>query len=134
LKVRDLIRFGVVVGLFAAGMAARRWPIPRALTWLGLVSYSVYLLHLPIFETLRAQFGRPDSASTARWWVQLAMGAVIVAAILVASGISYRLVELPMQRLGHRLARWADNRYGADHAPTRATAATAEPQLTESVL
>jgi peptidoglycan/LPS O-acetylase OafA/YrhL len=81
---------------FAVGWALRRRRIPRWLTALGTVSFSVYLLH-PVLLMVNDQFlGRPDHDHALR--------VVAFVPILVAvSFLSYRYVELPFQRLGRRL-------------------------------
>jgi peptidoglycan/LPS O-acetylase OafA/YrhL len=38
--------------LFALGWLLRHRPIPRALSWLGLVSYSLYLIHRVVFDAV----------------------------------------------------------------------------------
>jgi peptidoglycan/LPS O-acetylase OafA/YrhL len=100
---------------FAAGLAARHLRVPRALAWLGLVSYSVYLLHqlliyvynnVPFFQTSRSQ---PAG-------IQVLMTAAFVAALLCCAAVSQRLVEAPAQRLGRRIAARLDARFGPDGA------------------
>ncbi|GLW09679.1 acyltransferase [Microtetraspora sp. NBRC 13810] len=87
---------------FAGAMALRRRRVPRFLTWLGLVSYSLYLVHYPI---LRAAGMLADDLGEPGLVVQLAAIAVCVGLVLTASWLSYRYVEKPMQSLGRRLAR-----------------------------
>ena len=41
-------------GTFAVGMALRHRTVPRALAWLGLVSYSVYMLHPIVLNAYRS--------------------------------------------------------------------------------
>ncbi|MGW7482712.1 acyltransferase family protein [Nonomuraea muscovyensis] len=87
---------------FAAGLALRGRRIPRPLAWLGVVSYSLYLVHLPILLVMIHILGER------RWSPlphQLATGAVFLLVLLPVVGLTHRLVELPMQRLGRRLAR-----------------------------
>jgi peptidoglycan/LPS O-acetylase OafA/YrhL len=100
---------------FAAGLAARHLRVPRTLAWLGLVSYSVYLLHplliyvynnVPFFQTSRSQ---PAG-------IQLLMTAAFFAAVLCCAAVSHRLVEAPAQRLGRRIAARLDTRFGPDRA------------------
>lgn len=83
---------------FAGGWALRHRRIPRWLTTLGTVSFSVYLLH-PVLLMVNDQFlGRPDHDDALR--------VVLFVPVLVAvSLLSYRYVELPFQRLGRRMNR-----------------------------
>ncbi|GIH75762.1 acyltransferase family protein [Planobispora longispora] len=89
---------------FAAAMALRRRRFPRFLVWLGLISYSVYLLHHPLLRLTHAVLG---DARTMGAVAQAGLVAGFVAAVLGLSWLTYRYVELPMQRLGRRLARRA---------------------------
>lgn len=67
--------------------------------WLGAVSYSVYLLHIPLYWSASALFGRQ---------VLGANKFVLLAVVLAASAACYRWFEVPMQRLLlARLARRA---------------------------
>nr|WP_155359225.1 acyltransferase [Acrocarpospora macrocephala] len=87
---------------FAAARALRDRTIPRTLVWLGLVSYSVYLLHHPLLRLLPEFFGdlRYLTLTT-----RLALGTGYLTTLLLLSWATYRLVEGPAQRLGKRLAR-----------------------------
>ncbi|GAA3444115.1 acyltransferase family protein [Planomonospora venezuelensis] len=89
---------------FAGAMALRRRRFPRFLVWLGLISYSVYLLHHPLLRAAHAVLGDVRSMGTA---AQLGLTAGFVALVLGLSWITYRCVELPMQNLGRRIARRA---------------------------
>ncbi|MEU8272604.1 acyltransferase [Sphaerisporangium sp. NPDC049002] len=87
---------------FAGAMALRHRRVPRFLTWLGLISYSLYLLHHPLLKYYVALTG------DLRWsplHVQVLMASLFVAVVLPASWLTHRFVERPMQRAGHRLAR-----------------------------
>ncbi|WP_246268463.1 acyltransferase family protein [Nonomuraea typhae] len=70
--------------IFLAGMALRGRPVPYVLSWLGLVSYSVYLLHPLLLRVLPAVWAVP--------------------ATFALSALTWRWVEAPAQRLGRRLA------------------------------
>jgi peptidoglycan/LPS O-acetylase OafA/YrhL len=66
------------------------------LRWLGKVSYSLYLIHLPTLLTL---------AYVGHRWVPVTW--LVLAAIplsLPVAAVFHRLVEVPSQRLGRRLA------------------------------
>ncbi len=99
---------------FTAGMALRHRRIPRFLAWLGLVSYSIYLLH-PLLVGLYKRV--PGTSGRHSLPVQLLLAAAFVAVLLAVCGVTYRLVEAPMQQAGRRLAARLDRRYGPDRRP-----------------
>jgi len=104
---------------FAAGLALRHVRWPRVLTWLGLISYSVYLLHPPLIEIYR-HLGWTAHNS---FGVQVLVDALFVAILLAVCSATYLLVERPMQGVGRRVARRLDARFGPDRYPARARAA-----------
>ncbi|HEX6469765.1 MAG TPA: acyltransferase [Streptosporangiaceae bacterium] len=83
---------------FAVGLAVRHRKLPRVLTGIGLISYSIYLLHPVLFQSLDHLIGRPGSDNA---WVLIA----VLAALLLVSWAAYRLIEAPTQRLGRAVAR-----------------------------
>jgi peptidoglycan/LPS O-acetylase OafA/YrhL len=70
----------------------------RALELLGAISYSLYLLHVPIGGRVINLFSRLDLGALGR------VGAVFaaLAASMAASVLLYRFVELPAQRWARR--------------------------------
>jgi peptidoglycan/LPS O-acetylase OafA/YrhL len=92
---------------FALGLAVRNRKIPRVAAWLGLVSYSVYLLHPLVFSAYQLTWAHHHHY---RGLSQVLVAAVLLAVILAASAITYYTVEKPMQRLGRRVARLTDRR------------------------
>jgi peptidoglycan/LPS O-acetylase OafA/YrhL len=92
----------LVAVTFAAGMALRTRRVPRFLAWLGLISYSLYLLHHPL---LKVYYWATGDLSRSPVWVQAGATLLFLVLILAASWLTYRLVEAPMQRLGRRVAR-----------------------------
>jgi peptidoglycan/LPS O-acetylase OafA/YrhL len=96
---------------FAAAMALRHRKIPRVLAWLGLVSYSIYLLHPALIEVYASvPWTRNENFLPA----ELLMAGIFVLALLVLCGLTYRFIEAPMQRRGRRVARRLDARFGPD--------------------
>jgi peptidoglycan/LPS O-acetylase OafA/YrhL len=87
--------------MFGVGLAARHRPVPRWCAWLGLISYSVYLLHPLVFDAYRSV---PALHHTHAMPVQYLMFAGCVAVIIGLSALTYYFVEKPMQRLGRRVA------------------------------
>jgi peptidoglycan/LPS O-acetylase OafA/YrhL len=86
---------------FGVGLAVRRWPVPGWCAWLGMISYSVYLLHPLVFNVYRSI---PVLHRTHTMPDQVLFFAGIVAVIIALSALTYYLIEKPMQRLGHRVA------------------------------
>jgi peptidoglycan/LPS O-acetylase OafA/YrhL len=86
---------------FGVGLAVRRVRIPRWCAWLGVISYSVYLLHPLVFDAYRSipvlhrKHTMPD---------QILFFIGLSAVIIALSALTYYLVEKPMQRLGRRVA------------------------------
>jgi len=102
---------------FAVGLALRDRRVPAVLTWLGVVSYSVYLL-LPILLDLYDDISFPAGLRHSLWF-QAGVSAASVGALLGCAALTYRLVESPMQRLGRRVAARLDARFGPDPEPGR---------------
>ncbi|GAA3413547.1 acyltransferase family protein [Streptosporangium vulgare] len=76
----------LAAGFFAAGFALRRRSFPRWLAHLGVISFSLYLLH-PLL--LRISPNLP----------------LFFLALIPLCYLTHRLLEAPAQRLGRRLAR-----------------------------
>ena len=85
--------------------------MPRALAWLGLVSYSVYLLHPALIEVYDSV---PWTQHENFVPMELLMIAVFLLVLLVCCGLTRRFIEAPMQRLGRRAAGRLDVRFGPD--------------------
>jgi peptidoglycan/LPS O-acetylase OafA/YrhL len=98
---------------FGIGLALRRARIPRWWAWLGVVSYSLYLLH-PLL--LNAYRDIPVLHRTHTMPDQLMLFAALVALAIGLSALTYYAVEKPMQRLGRRIA--VKTRYQAEATAT----------------
>jgi peptidoglycan/LPS O-acetylase OafA/YrhL len=91
---------------FGLGMAARNRKVPRVAAWLGVISFSVYLLHPLVFDAYRdvPALHRLDHSTEP---VQAGVFVALAVVIIAVSALTYYAIEKPMQRLGHRLARRA---------------------------
>jgi peptidoglycan/LPS O-acetylase OafA/YrhL len=94
---------------FGVGLAVRRMRMPRWCAWLGVISYSVYLLHPLVFDAYRSI---PVLHRTHTMPDQVLFFAGLLAVILGLSALTYYLIEKPMQRLGHRVAARFPNTTG----------------------
>jgi peptidoglycan/LPS O-acetylase OafA/YrhL len=109
---------------FGIGLIFRKVRWPRALAWLGLISYSIYLLHPLLIELCRHfSLTRRHYA----FWPQVLVDAIFLVILIAICSLTYLLVEKPMQSQGRRVARWLDARFGADRAPGWTPPAPATP-------
>jgi peptidoglycan/LPS O-acetylase OafA/YrhL len=108
---------------FGIGLTFRHVRWPRILTWLGLISYSVYLLHPALIEVYRHLSWTAHHS----FWIQVLIDALFLAILLAVCSATYLFVERPMQNVGRRLARRLDTRFGPDRFPARMRAP--EPAL-----
>jgi peptidoglycan/LPS O-acetylase OafA/YrhL len=120
---RSWITTFLLAGLtFGAGLALRNVRWPRFLAWLGLISYSVYLLHPALIEV----YGHLAWTSAHHsFWPQLLVLASFLVVLIAVCSLTYLFVERPMQDVGRRLARRLDARFGPDRLPVRVLAAPA---------
>ncbi|MQA95383.1 MAG: acyltransferase family protein [Streptosporangiales bacterium] len=86
---------------FAGAWALRRRRFPRALVRLGLISYSIYLMHTVLLSVFHHVFddhvdGMPLAAQTA-------FTLLFLAVLLAVAGATYKYVELPGQKIGRRV-------------------------------
>jgi len=89
-----------VAATFLFAYMMRKRAVPAILTWLGQISYSLYLLHaIVLFLIPRAV---PD-LGTRTPLVRAATGLAYLIVVLGLAWASYRMVELPGQALGRRL-------------------------------
>lgn len=89
----EVLTFLAAYGVFLGALALRRRAFPRALRWLGEISYSVYLVHGVVLAAVPRVGG---AVTTVAVWV---------AVTLAASWATYRLIEAPFQRWGRTIAR-----------------------------
>ncbi len=116
LQQREWVMSVVLAGLtFAAGLALQKHQLPTALSWLGLVSYSVYLT-FPLLLDVYDWIPLPASYQH-QVWLQVGASVVFLATLLGCAALTYRLVEAPMQRVGRRIAARLDRRLGPDRPP-----------------
>jgi len=96
---------GVGYGALLLGVSRRapRWLVNRTTTWLGRISYSVYLGHpvviailIPLFRRIQAVVAQPTLA-------YLACAALTLLVTLPLAQLTYRLVEAPAIGWGKRL-------------------------------
>ncbi|SEG97815.1 Peptidoglycan/LPS O-acetylase OafA/YrhL, contains acyltransferase and SGNH-hydrolase domains [Nonomuraea solani] len=81
-------------------LIARRTRPTGFLVHLGLISYSVYLLHPLAIQVLRRLTPDPTQIQLPE---RLAWSLALLAVVIACANLSYRYIEKPAQRLGRRL-------------------------------
>ncbi|MFJ9893826.1 acyltransferase family protein [Streptomyces sp. NPDC091280] len=104
-----IVAFLLAVLTFGTGLVLRHRRIPRGLTGLGTISYSVYLVHPVLLAVTDATIGRSRQDSPV---AEMAF----VAVLLPLCALTYRYIEVPSRRWGRGLARRVALSRGA-HAP-----------------
>ena len=85
------LSFGAIVRGAAGQSGLRVWFGGRALGWLGLISYSLYLWHYPLLQVAQ----HFNWNATDGGWAMLQNIVLLVPAILVVSWLSQHFVERP---------------------------------------
>lgn len=95
----------------------------RFTDWVGRISYSLYLFHMPVYYPLLWWVSRQPVDSP--WRNQHILFYVLVStlAALAVAALAYRWVELPGMRLGRRCAQWWQARAAARAVPREGVAA-----------
>lgn len=106
----------LAAGIFAVGMRLRHRRFPTPLVTVGLISYSVYVLHYVLLQGLEGILDRFHGSALI---VQVFAAAAFVGLVVGVSALTYRWVEQPMQRYGRGLARLLDRLLGPDTTAAR---------------
>ncbi|MFB7662457.1 acyltransferase family protein [Kitasatospora sp. NPDC056138] len=100
---------------FGLGMLLRDRRFPRVPTWLGAISYSVYVVHIPVLHAVDRLI--PQDAFPHHGPGRFVPALIFLAAVLLLSDLTHRLVELLGQRLGRRLLKTLDTRSAPGPTP-----------------
>ncbi|PYC77198.1 acyltransferase [Streptomyces tateyamensis] len=100
--------YALAWGSFGLFMLLRKRRIPRVLTWLGAISFSVYLVHVPVLMAMGGPAERPTFTAPLSQKVLWTVGFFVF--VLISSELLYRLVEMPMQKVGRRVVKALDRR------------------------
>ena len=90
-----------VAGTFTVFFALRERPMPAVLNRLGMISYSLYVLHVVVMLAYARLL--PHVAERPAH-IRLAAAAACLATAIGAAAVAYRWIERPAQALGRRLA------------------------------
>ena len=103
--IPSAIAAALMIGAVVASRELLQWTTVAPLRFLGRISYSLYLVHWPIFYvcTLLAVICRPI-VPTHIWGNLFVMVTSVIIAVGLA-GLSYRFVEAPSIRAGKSMAR-----------------------------
>jgi peptidoglycan/LPS O-acetylase OafA/YrhL len=96
----------ILLLLLAAPLRSKRLIVNPVLGWVGLVSYSLFLIHVPAVTIALHRLQDANPGHFTRWNAEsLAACVAILAACLLLSTLTYWAVERPFLRRKARLAR-----------------------------
>lgn len=116
----------LLLGLLGVEWQGGRPPLRldgKVARWVGLRSYSFYLVHFPVLGLLLPHVA-PDEKG---WLGYVALGAVALPVSLLAAALMYRFVEVPGMELAKRLTARRPGPLGADPAAAAALDAHRPP-------
>ncbi|KKD06418.1 acyltransferase [Streptomyces sp. WM6386] len=93
-----IVAFLMAVLTFGTGLLLRRRRVPRLLTGLGTISYSVYLVHPVLLAVIDGTIGRRRQDS-------LLLEAAFFTVLLPLCLLTYRCIEAPSRRWGRKSLR-----------------------------
>ncbi|WP_307528807.1 acyltransferase family protein [Streptomyces umbrinus] len=93
-----IVAFLLAVLTFGVALALRHRRIPRGLIWLGMISYSVYLLHPVLLAVSDGTIGRWPRDNPV-------LVLAFFALLLPLCALTYQYIEAPSQAWGRKLAR-----------------------------
>ncbi|GAA0932526.1 acyltransferase [Nonomuraea longicatena] len=96
-----LTTLALAAATFAGAMLLRGRRVPHPLVWLGVISYSLYLLHHPLLTATIKVTGDLRWSPVA---LQFGVAAAFLLVTVLVSWLSHRYLEQPMQAYGRRLA------------------------------
>jgi peptidoglycan/LPS O-acetylase OafA/YrhL len=124
-----------VIVTFGFAYILRNRRTPRILQWIGTISYSMYLFHIFVMYGIKHVGGDMSARPMEQ---RMIIVVVYCTAILFTSWASYRLVELPGQRAGHRVLRYLERRWpvpsqGTTPTPLQETVVPAADPVTQLI-
>jgi peptidoglycan/LPS O-acetylase OafA/YrhL len=73
----------------------------KPLTWLGLVSYGLYMYHQPVNGLVHGLLFRDEPRVGS--WLELIVALLVISTAIVLAALSYRFVEMPIRRVAQRV-------------------------------
>jgi peptidoglycan/LPS O-acetylase OafA/YrhL len=95
----------VFVASYNRDYIVRFWVVKKALVWIGVRSFAMYLIHYPAYALTREIWYRIEPRGTVfggSYTLRFMLTAV--ALILLMTEVTHRLVEIPMREKGRRIA------------------------------
>lgn len=99
--VPDAVAYLIGIGLFF--LVVRHWRNPpRFVVYLGLISYSIYLMHPVVFHFINYLIGQNNEGKGMHMGVYIFVSVLLT---ILVSHLSYQYIEHPFNRYGHRKAK-----------------------------